>query len=418
MKQKSLSIRALALTVVAGVLLATTGCAEVEERAEAPGVDWEQKILYVGALNDESGPAAPMGRPFALGLRTLVHQINAGESDLLPEGWRVRLVERDHGYNPDRAVAAFHETHEQVLFYLQIFGTPNVLAVRPLLEEHNIVAFPASGSSLMAEHEYTPPAGASYRVEAMRAMDFIVDEFGATEDLRVAVVYQQDDYGMDGYEGWLAAAQHYGIEIVTEQAYQPGQQDFTEVVAGLIEADADAVFLATLPTATATILGTALQEDYLPTWIGNAPAWSDRFFDRRALPAPLLEHTYFVASGPFWGEEIPFVEDFIEGFEAYTRGRVPPDTYVLAAYVAAQVPFAAFRQALENDDVSREGYLRALRGISDFDLDGALPEPLDYTRFPYMPAVQSRVLQADLDNRRFTVVSDYQAPRGLTNSPD
>ena len=67
--------------------------------AGVPGVDLERKLLRIGALNDESGPVAAIGRPYALGKRLLAAEINAGDSGLLPDGWTVELVERDHGYN-------------------------------------------------------------------------------------------------------------------------------------------------------------------------------------------------------------------------------------------------------------------------------------------------------------------------------
>jgi hypothetical protein len=48
-------------------------------------------------------------------------------------------------------------------------GGPNTLPLLPLLEEDDVIAFPASRSSQMAKHERTPPLAPSYAVEAMRA---------------------------------------------------------------------------------------------------------------------------------------------------------------------------------------------------------------------------------------------------------
>ena len=84
------------------------GADKAKEAAAAPaiktdkGVDLTKKVIKVGALNAESGPAAPLGKPFALGKRIMAAQVNAG--GLLPEGWTVEMVERDHGYNPQKSV--------------------------------------------------------------------------------------------------------------------------------------------------------------------------------------------------------------------------------------------------------------------------------------------------------------------------
>ena len=125
------------------------------------GVDLEEKVLYLGALNDESGPAVAIGRIYAAGPRILAARVNTGGSGLLPEGWTIELVERDHGYNPQRSVQAYNEIRDRVLYLTTSFGTPNTLPLRPLLERDQMVAIPASLSSLMTENQYTPmPAAA------------------------------------------------------------------------------------------------------------------------------------------------------------------------------------------------------------------------------------------------------------------
>ncbi len=104
------------------------------------GVDVEKKVIKIGALNDESGPAAAIGKPFAIGKR-LVAKV-AGE--MLPKGWSVELVERDHGYNPQKSVQAYNELKDEVLFIATSFGTPNTLPLRPMLARDKMMAFPAS----------------------------------------------------------------------------------------------------------------------------------------------------------------------------------------------------------------------------------------------------------------------------------
>ncbi|MDP6931455.1 MAG: ABC transporter substrate-binding protein, partial [Myxococcota bacterium] len=91
------------------------------------GVDLDSKTIRIATLNDESGPAAAIGKPYAAGKRILAASINAGGSGLLPDGWKVELVERDHGYNPQNSVQAYNEIQDQVLFVSTSFGTPTTL---------------------------------------------------------------------------------------------------------------------------------------------------------------------------------------------------------------------------------------------------------------------------------------------------
>ena len=124
----------------AALALVAAACGDREaQQARVPGVDAANKTVSIGILNDESGPGAAIGRPWGTGLRVLASQINAGGSGLLPEGWKVKLVERDHGYNPQRSVQLFNEIRDEVLFIGTSFGTPNTLPLRPLLARNQVV---------------------------------------------------------------------------------------------------------------------------------------------------------------------------------------------------------------------------------------------------------------------------------------
>ncbi len=396
--------------LLAGVLLAA--CSAPDEETEAlVGVEPEDRVLYVGVLSDESGPAASLGRPYAVGFRVLVHQINRGDSELLPEGWRIRLVERDVGYDAERAVTDFEQIQDRVLFFGSIFGTPPLSAVAPLLEERGIVGFPTSGNSQLLGNQYTPVTWPTYDHESMRLVDWMVAEGG--QDAAIAVVYQDDDYGLDSLTGMRQAAEHHGIEIATEQAYRPGQRDFTELVQGLEDAGAGYVLMATLPSATLPILQTAAESGYNPVWAGNFPSWTDDFFRLPEGTRALFNDYHLATPFPYWGEDTAFMNQFMEAFEAYTRDRVavPPNTYTLLAYIQSVVALEAFARALSAGDLTRPGYLRALQGIDDFDVYGALDDPLNYSSVPYDTGARTRILRPRMDNGDWAEVSPTAQPQ-------
>lgn len=405
--------------LVAVLLLVAAACDGGGDEVEAGdlktdvGVDVENQVLTIAALNDVSGPAAVIGEPFALGKRILVDQINAGGSGLLPDGWTVELIERDHSYNPTQSVQRYNEVKDSVLFIATSFGTPNTLPLQPLLAEDNLIAFPASLSSQMAENEFTPPIGAPYSVEAMRAMEFAIEQAGDAGSVRAGIVYQDDDYGADGLTGWRDAAAFHGVEIVSEQRISPTQNEFTANVTALQEAGADFVLLTTLPGATANILGTAAGLGYQPTWIGNTPAWVDVLSNPNILPTSARENFFWASSLPLWRENAPGIDAFHEAYAQFGADEHLPDFYILASYLQGLVEIEAFRRALESGDVTREGYKQALRSISDFDAGGLFVEPLDLTTFPYVTATQVRVLSPGNELLEWSVVSDYETPEAF-----
>jgi ABC-type branched-subunit amino acid transport system substrate-binding protein len=390
--------------------VAVAGCGGPAGGAPTPGVDLDGRVLSIGLLNDESGPAAAIGRPYAVGKRILTQQVNAGGSGILPDGWTIRLVERDHGYNPQRSVQAYNEIRDQVLFIGHSFGTPNTLPLQSMLTRDRMVAYPASLSSRMAEHVYTPPLGAAYALEAMRAMDWAIEHAGGPRALRAGIVYQQDDYGQDGLDGWRHAAAHHGVDIVSEQAVAPGQTDMTAVIATLRAAGANYVLLTTLPSATGPILGTAAQLGYDPVWIGCLPAWVDRFFDAQVIPPTVFDDFYWAVDLPYWGEAVPGMARLIDAFERFRPEGVAPDFYILLSYIQGLGALEAFRRALERGDVSRDGYLAAVRSLENWDAGGLIRE-LDLSRFPYVTGTRVRILRPRMAERTWEVVADYATPR-------
>lgn len=371
------------------------------------GVDMDKKVLTIGTLDALTGPAAAIGKPYAHGKEILAKQVNAGGSGILPEGWTIELLSRDHGYNPQKSVELYKEIKDKVLFIGTSFGTPNTLPLRPLLEQDTMVAFPASLSSAMAENEFTPPLATSYKLEAMRAMDWAVEQAGGADKIKAGIVYQNDDYGKDGLEGWKKAASAHGVELVSEQSAAPGQKDFIAVITALKKAGATHVLLSVLPSGTGPVLGTALQAEYAPVWIGNTPAWVDAFFSPKVVPSAVFANYYQAYSLPYWGEDVPGMDKFLAAYKQH--GSANPDFYILLSYIQGLVQLKAFSICLEKGDTSRQAFLDALHSLKNEDL-GGMVQGVDLSSVPYVTSTESRIIKPDFDKKSWTVVADYAAP--------
>ncbi len=375
------------------------------------GVDVDAKKIVLGALNDESGPAAAIGKPYAIGKRLLAEQVNAGGSGILPDGWTVELVEKDHGYDPGKSQQAFQAIKDQVLVIVTSFGTPPTLPLRPFLQKENIVAWPASLSSEMASHPNTPPAGPSYEYEARRALDWVKANAEDAAAVKLGIVYDQTDYGKDGHKGFKAQAAKHGLAIAAERAILPGQKDFTADVTELKNAGATHVLLTVLPSSTGPILGTAAAMQFQPVWAGNTPSWIDAFFAHPKLPAPVFATYHLVGGLPFWAEDLPGMASFMAVYEKFgEKLGARPDFYTLMSYLQGRMALEAARRAIEAKDITRAGYMKALKGIKGFDVGGML-QPLDFSATPYVAGTKTRVLKPDFEKKSWTVVSPYADPK-------
>lgn len=381
-----------------------------------PGVDLATKTIRVGVLNDESGPAATIGKPYAVGKRILAAQVNAGGSGLLPDGWKIELVEKDHGYDPQKSVQAYNEIKDDVLMMLQSFGTPNTLPLRPMLARDNMIALPASLSSEMAKDQHTIPPGPSYEVEAMRAMDWVVAETEkagkAKDTIKAAIVYQKDDYGQDGYRGWATAAAKHGVTIVSEQTVLPGQRDFASIVTELKKAGATHVLLTVLPSASAPLLGTAAQMQVKPVWIGQTPTWVDAFFKPDVIPPVVFANFNWVTGMTYWGEDVPGMPKFIAAYEKYGKDLAAPDFYMLMSYVSGVMGLDIIKRGIEAGDLTREALLAQVPKTESFDAHG-LMQPISLTKLPYVTSTKTRMLKPDFAKKTWAPVADWATPIAL-----
>lgn len=385
----------------------TWGCGGGETPSAVPGVDLENRVVRVGIINDLSGPAATIGREIQTGLETLYNQINAGGSGLLPEGWTVEWVTRDHGYNPQQSVQMYNEISEDVFYLGLSMGSSMTLPLQPMLTRDQMLAIPASLSSRTAQNEYTPVVTPTYRTEAMRAVDWAVEQSGT--GVKLGIVYQQDDYGEDALEGFELEADFHGAEIVSSQPISPGQADFTAIVSALRSAGAEYVMLTILPSATGPLLGTAAQLGYTPVWLGNSPAWLDAFFDPEVVPPGVFANYYDVSAIRAWGEDVPGMAPFLRAVEAYGGG-AERDRYILTGYVFGAVGIEAVRRAIEAGDISRAGLMEALHSIRGWDGNG-LFIPIDLSTVPYDASRMVRVRRPVMDRGTWEVVADYATPQ-------
>lgn len=380
-----------------------------EQKAKnAPGVDMDKKTVKIGTLDAATGPVAVIGIPFRDGKRLVRDVVNAGGSDLLPEGWTIELAEEDHGYDGAEAMKDYKSIKDKVLFIGTSFGTPPTQAIWEEFPTDNMIAFPASLSSEMAGNKHTPPLGASYRVEAERALEWAVEHAKGAMNVKAGIVYQDDDYGRDALAGWKEQAGQLSVEVVAEQTVTPGQPDVTAAIKALKDGGANYVMLATVPSGTGPVLGTAAKLQYMPVWIGNTPAWVDAFFNHDKLPSQVFTNFYWVTGLPYWGEEVPGMDKFLAAFEEH-GGDMKPDFYVLASYTQGLIQMEILKRAINNGDVTRAGIFKAMQSITKWDA-GGLIKPIDLSKMPYVTSTETRILKPDFENKSWTEVAPYRTP--------
>ena len=217
--------------------------------------------------------------------------------------------------------------------------------------------------------------GTPYRLQVENAFDYVVNKLGV-KFLTTGIIYQNDDYGQDGLTGYKEAITAYHLHDVAQVTYAVTDTDFKAQVSQLKASGAKYVFITAVPTATASIIGTAYQLGYNPQWILQSPAFARGLL---AVPAlvPLLSRAWVVSQGAAWGDtSVPAMAQMLQDVAKYFP-KQQPDGYFEFGYAESEITYAILKKAMDNKNVTRDGLFTAFESLKTVSLGGLLP-PVTY----------------------------------------
>lgn len=368
--------------IAAVAVLVLTGCrggdgadgeADGEGEISAPGVTSEpcpdavnqdNGCIYLGQISDlTQGPFAPLGVPITDAMKAFWQRVNEqggiGGYDIDAEKYV-----RDNLYNPQTHAQVYQEIQGEVLALSQTLGSPTTLAILEDLKSDEMIAAPASWTSLWEFEDNILESGAPYCLEAMNVVDFAVEE-GAESVMAIGF---PGDYGGDSAAGVEVAAEANGIDFTNVET-APGQEEQAGAISAVMKQQPDLVVLAVGPTETAVIVGEAAARGYQGRFVGIGPTWNPALLQSPAAKA--LEALY-LHSGPWagWGADTPGHTAMREAL-----GDVQPSDGYTAGWVWSYPIKAALEEWLAGDyEKTRAGLLEAAQSLEAVDYEGMLPE--------------------------------------------
>ncbi|GGZ05305.1 ABC transporter substrate-binding protein [Streptomyces poonensis] len=318
--------------------------------------------IKLGVLTDMTGVYATLGKSVTQAQQLYVKQLNA-EGGVC--GYKIELTVRDHGYDPQKAVAAYTELEPDVLGFPQFLGSPFVAAVRQRIEgQDKGLVLPQAWAHSLLGSEYIRVLGSTYDVETINAIDFLMQEKGIKKGDKIGHVYFEGDYGESAVEGSRHMAEEAGLTVV-EQKIKPTDNDMTAQVAALKKAGVKAIVISAGPRQAASLVGVAAAGGFDVPIIGNNSAFSPQLLATQAGPA--LMKNYYVAS-----PSLPIGADTEEAKKlvADYKAAYPEDSLdngVVAGWTAAAVFTEALEEACAKKDLTRDGVGKALLSLNSFD---------------------------------------------------
>lgn len=296
--------------------------------AQSKGVTDSELVL--GLITDLSGPIANYGKESRNGMNMAVDEINAKGGI---QGRKIKLLVEDHGYEPKRAVLAAQKlvTQDGVFAILGHLGTATNMAALPFLIENKVFNFMPQGASSAL---YDPPSpykialAPSYFSMSASSLDYLMKK---KPYKRVGVIYQDDDYGREAYEGVEAYLKAKGTPLVEKTSYKRGATDFSSQMAKLKAADCDLVFNASTLREFIGSVGEARKIGFNPDFLGTAANYSQQV---PVLGGAAMEGVYgatFIAL-PYADDPNPAVRDWFAAYKK--RFNEDPGLYSMYSYYA------------------------------------------------------------------------------------
>jgi ABC-type branched-subunit amino acid transport system substrate-binding protein len=366
---------------------AASGDADAVTLETGPGVT--DDTITLGVLTDQSGPFAGASKGIAQGRQLFWDARNAdgGVCD-----HTVEFTVSDHAYNAQNATTLYSDMQPDVLAFDELLGSPMIDALRPSIDGDNVLTMAVSFSSSLLDSPNIVVTGATYDIEMINAIQWLLDEGRIAEGDTVGHIYLEGDYGENALAGAEYAADELGVEIAAQKV-QPTDADLTAAVTALDDAGAGVVLLTTTPPQAASAVGVAAANGLEMSFIGSNPTFSPALLASPAADA--LQASYEMVS-PI----APYASDAAgpttvrDAFAATFDGETPTH-FVLYGYAQGELMAQILETACENGALTRAGLQEAFQSLDNVDTAG-LVAPMDFSDPGQPPAREVHILKPDI----------------------
>ncbi|BBK31085.1 amino acid/amide ABC transporter substrate-binding protein (HAAT family) [Stella humosa] len=353
---------------IAGALAASPAAAQ---KKYSPGAsDTEIKI---GNTNPYSGPASAYG---AIGKAIGAYFAKVNDEGGI-NGRKISYVTLDDGYSPPKTVEQTRRLVEQdnVLLMFQQLGTPSNTAVHKYLNGKKVPQlFVATGATKWGDPKgfpWTMGWQPNYQTEAKIYARYILENKPAG---KIAVLYQNDDYGKDYLKGFKDGLGAKASMIVAEASYEVTDPTVDSQMVTLKASGADIFFNITTPKFAAQAIRKAFDIEWkalhflnnVSNSVGSVltPAGLDKSVD--------IVSSYYLKdpTDPQWADDAGYKE-WLAWMKKYNPDGNLADTFNVYGYSVAQTLVQVLKQC--GDDLTRENVMKQAASLKNLGQPMLLP---------------------------------------------
>ena len=403
------SIKLALATAIASAGLATAAFAQ---KAYGPGVsDTEIKI---GNIMPYSGPASAYG---------IIGKAQGAYFQMINEqgginGRKINFVSYDDAYSPPKAVEQARKLVESdnVLLVFSPLGTPSNTAIQKYMNAQKVPhLFLATGATKWNDPKnfpWTMGWQPSYQAEGKIYAKYLLEK---KPDAKVAILYQNDDYGKDYLKGFMDGIEGK-IKPVITLTYEVADPTIDSQMTRMQAAGADTFMNITTPKFAAMAIKKAAELKWQPLhFLNNVSASVGAVLKPAGFENAqgILSTAYMKdPTDPQWKNDAGF-KKWDAFIDKYMPGANKADGGLVTAYNDAQTLVTVLRQC--GDNLTRENVMKQAANLKDVKQEMMLPGILiNTTPDDFGPIQQEQLMKFDKDHwELFGPV--YDARRKATN---
>ncbi len=326
---------------------------------KSPGVTDTEVVI--GLTTPLSGPAAAWGTT-ALGADAWAKHVNEQGG---VHGRKLKIVMKDDGYNPGRAVANVAELKDSVFALVGLLGTAVLNANKDNIAEAKLPTIWPYGNPQVFAKQPRDKVRTVFMVypDYVDEGDFLVHQAAKLEKAKkVAVFFQNDDYGKGGLDGVKRGVGKLGgsVALAAEVSYEVVERELGTHALKIKESGADAVVLYSTAPHGANLIKEMAKVAYRPKIFASFPL-GDRHVMFRLL-GELWEGTYYNVTGAVPGEpEADRIIELVLKQDPKLKGR---ESFALAGVTGMMAAVEGLKRA--GRSLTREGFIEAMESIKDW----------------------------------------------------
>jgi branched-chain amino acid transport system substrate-binding protein len=311
-------------------------------------------VLLLGQTADYSGPQAAPVKETAAAARAYFDRVNSQGG---VNGRKIALESMDDGFDVKRSVENAKKLIDEknVLALFLFRGTANAEAVMPVIQEKKTPMFAGVGSSIKM-HEPMSRYMFNLRAPVQIEVRTVVTQLASQGIKDVAVIYTDDGFGKDAFDGAKKAFEKYGISPKVVAVIPRGQTEVDAAVADVAKANPSATLGFCIPKICATIVKKLRAKGSLTQFFSLSNTSSGAYVNE------LGEH----ARGVVVTQVMPYPFDAREAigreFQQFAREAKIPESYAaMEGYLSARIMTEALKRAGKNP--TRESVVTAFESL-------------------------------------------------------